>query len=377
MHEYLVDGKVKARIWQLPENVESSAWDQIKNMCRHPYIQDPIALMPDIHYGIGATVGAVIPFNQSVCPSAVGSDIGCGMLSLKTNLHVDAVKPKLKELIRSIHRSIPMGYNWRNNQQMKIVEENIDANLKEDLKGFKDVLPQLGTLGGGNHFIEIQTDEQGNVWIMIHSGSRNFGKLTSDTFIKRAKEVSKNTPKDLEVLEKGTDDFNSYMTFMKVCIQFAANNRNIMSLAIKKEMEHYFGEVKFVDTIHVPHNYAFDIGETILHRKGATAANLNTRGVIPGNSKSPSYIVKGLGNPLSYESCSHGAGRIMSRGQAKRTITLEQFQESMKDVVSECVTVNHLDEAPDVYKKIDEIMELQKDLVKIEVKLIPIGNCKG
>lgn len=381
MHEYKVDGIIKALIWQEPHKIESSAWDQIKLMAQHECIKQHIAFMPDIHMGVGATIGSVIPFDDCICPPAVGSDIGCGMLSCKTDLKASVVSPKLKEIIRSIKRSIPLGYSWRNNNQLSVVEENIDPQLKkilDELKEYKNTLVQLGTLGGGNHFIELESDEEDNLWITIHSGSRNFGKTVADEYHKKAKEQSQyGIPKDLEILERGTGEFNDYFALMKVCVAFAADNRRIIASAVKKEIEHYFGPFKFVDVVHTPHNYAIDTGGVILHRKGATSANLGERGVIPGSSGTPSYIVKGRGNALSYNSCSHGAGRIMSRGKAKKEINMEDFKASMNGVISEDVNVGHLDEAPQAYKNIDEIMDQQKDLVEIEVKLTPIGNVKG
>lgn len=381
MYEYTKEGVIKARIWQDADKIESSAWDQIKILCEHPYIEDIVAIMPDNHSGIGVPIGSVVPVKDAVIPFAVGVDIGCGMLAIKTDITLDKITPKLKEIIHSIKRSVPLGFSWRENKNLKIVYDHIEPSIKTilgELKEYKNTINQLGTLGGGNHFIEIQKDDKDIIWIMIHSGSRNFGKLIADKYAKIAKEQAQfNIPKDLEVLDKGTDEYSDYMTLMSVAVQFAATNRRILSEAVKKEITYHIGNFGVFDVIHIPHNYAIEIGDTILHRKGATSANKGELGIIPGSMGSSSYIVNGLGNELSYNSCSHGAGRIMSRSRAKKEVSIDKFKESMGQIISEDINVGHLDEAPDVYKNIDEVMECQKDLVEIKVKLVPIGSVKG
>lgn len=391
MHEYIKDGKLLARIWQNPENIESSAWDQIKSMCSHPYITIPIAIMPDVHSGIGATIGSVIPVEGAVIPSSVGVDLGCGMVTCKTNLKLETIQPYLKDIMLSIKRGIPTGYSHRHSSQLEFVYDSITPEYRDFLGRFQkefckefgvNLFNQLGTLGGGNHFIEIQKDAEDNIWFMVHSGSRNFGKQVAEKYIKIAKKQAQNgIPKDLEVLDEGTTEFNEYMSLLCICVEFAFQNRLVMAKEIQKDIKYLIPEVEFNEIINIPHNYVeqlyTDWGIFQLHRKGATKATSTITGIIPGSMGSSSYIVSGKDNPLSYFSCSHGAGRLMSRRKAKETIDIEKFKSQMSGIVTSDLNINHLDEAPDAYKDINEIMELQKDLVEIKVKLSPIMNIKG
>jgi tRNA-splicing ligase RtcB len=253
---------------------------------------------------------------------------------------------------------------------------------KEKIYG-DSLLNQLGTLGGGNHFIELQKDEDGNVHIMIHSGSRNFGAKVANRYCKIAKEHSQHgIPKDLEILESGTSEFYEYQLLMAFATEFAFQNRMVMMEDVKKSLLDFFPETQFHNVINIPHNYARVEGQKdgknlYVHRKGATFVSSGVVGIIPGSMGSASYIVKGLDNPLSYYSCSHGAGRVMSRRKAKETLSMDTFVEDMKNVPNAEFEKHQLDESPRVYKEIDQVMEQQSDLVTIIKKLLPIRTIKG
>lgn len=394
----------KAKIWTDIDNIEASAMIQIIEATKHPMLYEHIAIMPDVHAGIGCTIGSVLPLKDAIIPSCIGVDIGCGMFSLKTNLVLEDIEPKFAELQRNFSNRIPMGLHRRDQIQTKFCEKNVSQEYKEEIQFYErfyestPVLPQLGTLGGGNHFIELQKDSNNNIWIMLHSGSRNIGNRIAGRYMKRAKEmttmVDLPAPQNMEYFPIGCGEFEEYIKDMKFAKIFAHTNREIMMLCIKEELQKVFKDVMFFDAVNIPHNYVEleeHFGNMVwVHRKGATRAELNELGIIPGSQGTYSYIIKGKGNPDSFNSCSHGAGRKMSRNEARGRINrrtgeyksegklnVVDFEYAMRNVYSESIDRDHLDEAPGAYKDIDVVMNNQRDLVEIMVKLEPVFNMKG
>lgn len=376
----LSDTKFPVKIWT--EDIEDSAMKQLQNIANMPFIFKHVAVMPDVHFGIGATVGSVVATKAHIIPAAVGVDIGCGMMAMKTNLNHEVVLEKAAEIRHSIERSIPLGHNCN-----KTVSERVEKweGWGKDFTYDEKAKLQLGTLGGGNHFIEICLDLDKNVWIMLHSGSRNIGKRTADIHINKAKSIIQkmmiNLPDpDLAYFAKDTPEFDAYLKDVTWCQQYAYENRCEMMARIVKDLTYACGE--FLTTMHVNchHNYIaheHHFGENVyVTRKGAVRARLGDFGIIPGSMGTRSYIVEGLGNTNSFHSCSHGAGRRMSRGQARKTFTLEDFEKQTNGV--ECrKDTGVIDEIPGAYKAIEKVMEDQSDLVRVVAELKQIICVKG
>jgi tRNA-splicing ligase RtcB len=351
--------------------------------------------MPDCHMGMGMPIGGVIATKDVIIPSAVGVDIGCGMCYIQTNIHISQLsKQALIRIKNMIKDRIPVGFKHR----MSLYDKDFlhDSVQKTDpvshpviWRNLQSAQFQLGTLGGGNHFIEIQKDENGLIGIMIHSGSRNLGKKVADYHIKIAKELNKkwysSVPEEYQLpfLHINSNEADSYRNEMNFCVNFAFKNRKIMMDIIKNVITQEILPVEFDEMINITHNYAtfenhFN-SNVIVHRKGATRARLGEIGIIPGSQGTSSYIVEGLGNPESFYSCSHGAGRKMSRTKAKTELNLEEQKKILDDqnIIHDMITQDSLDEAPGSYKDIDVVMENQKDLVKIIKKLKPVLVVKG
>ena len=372
-------------------NPEEGAVRQAVNISKHPWLVGNVCLMPDTHEGYGMPIGGVAALDNAICPNMVGVDIGCGMLAVKTNLNVTEVSVEnLKKVMGKIRERVPVGFNHHNTQQLSPMFADESWNhTTVCLREFESARYQLGTLGGGNHFIEIQRDENNNVWFMIHSGSRNLGKKVADFYNKKAVELCTNwkqfdiVKQELAVLPIGTNEARGYIDEMKICLNFAYENRMLMADSIIKSFIEIFPLFETKELINIYHNYAaleHHFGRDVwVHRKGATLAREGTIGIIPGSQGTCSYIVEGLGNESSLCSCSHGAGRKMSRMKAKQTLTVEEESKRLNDlgIVHSIHNINDLDEAPSAYKDIDTVMEEQKDLVKILVKLSPLGVIKG
>ena len=396
----------KAKIWTQLESMEDGAIAQVKDAMTHPRLFKHLAIMPDVHQGIGCTIGSVIPIEDAVIPSAVGADIGCGMCSIETSLTKEEITPQFDNLNRGILHRIPTGFSHRSQQNMKDVEKYLELErlvftdaIEQINKKYprNDIKPQLGTLGGGNHFIELQIDEKDKVWIMIHSGSRNIGNQISSKYISLAKTIAdpkEPVPKDMEYLPLHNSHAKDYIDDMNFAVLFAFHSRALMMECIKDELKYRFPDVKFEEMINISHNYVAmenHFGKDIMvHRKGATRAVSDELGIIPGSMGTASYIVKGKNNLDSFTSCSHGAGRLMSRSKARGkfnrrkkefksegVLKIEDFKSDMEGVYSKSIDRFHLDEAPRAYKNIDTIMANQTDLVDIVVKLKPIFNIKG
>lgn len=388
---YEIEGKnVPIKIWTDPNAVESSAISQLKNVAALPWVFKHVSVMPDVHAGKGCTVGSVIALKGAVSPATVGVDIGCGMGAIKTNLTANDLPDNLKKIRVEIERRIPVGHNQHNDRPSEVSKTFVD-NLFTDYhslhSGIQDLeekaRKQLGTLGGGNHFIELCLDSDGSVWLMLHSGSRNIGKTIADIHIGIAKKLSHNAElpdKDLAVFLSNTPEMEAYRRDLLWAQEYAFANRKAMFDIYKKVISEFFPNVKFEKPILCHHNYVSEethFGEdVIVTRKGAIRAGLDEMGIIPGSMGTKSYIVRGLGNKESFMSASHGAGRVMSRTKAKAAFTLDDFLSQTSGV--ECKKdKSFIDEIPGAYKDIDVVMENQKDLVQVVHELKAVLCVKG
>ncbi|MCL2753720.1 MAG: RtcB family protein [Defluviitaleaceae bacterium] len=360
---------------------EEGALEQAKNIAQLPFAHKHIALMPDTHQGFGMPIGGVLAAVGHIIPNAVGVDIGCGIIATKTSL-TEIDTPTLKNVMGLVRKSIPLGFNHR---KEAIDIEQPPKNAPVVAEQHKKARFQVGTLGGGNHFIEFQRGNDGHIWFMVHSGSRNLGKQVCDHYNRLAKEKTKDAiPKawDLAYLQADSDIGQQYIIEMEYCLRFAKHNRDVMSQIILGILQNETG-AKTLDSINIHHNYAGHenhYGKNVwVHRKGATSARKGERGIIPGSQGTKSYIVTGKGNPLSFESCSHGAGRVMGRKQAERTLNLQEEIAKLDalGILHGIRGVKDLDEAMSVYKNIDIVMQEQQDLVDIAVELTPLGVIKG
>lgn len=395
----LSKARVPVKIWSPIDQVESSALDQLTNTANLPFVFKHVAAMPDVHLGHGATVGSVIATKGAICPAAVGVDIGCGMMAIKTNLDPVIVQDKIKEIRHSIERSVPVAHNGNSKILTTVTnwkgwQTFADLNAtKIHRKGENDLLKtcmsQLGTLGGGNHFIEVCLDTQNNVWVMLHSGSRNIGKSLAEIHMYAAKEEMKKMfislpDPDLAYYVEKTVAFDQYMFDLSWAQEFALANREEMMRRVIKDLSYAIygedGKVQKLMEVNCHHNYVSrenHYGENVLvTRKGAVRARSGDLGIIPGSMGAKSFIVRGLGNDESFHSCSHGAGRRMSRSEAKRRFTLDDLSAQTAGV--ECrKDEGVIDEIPSAYKDIDEVMDNQTDLVEIVAQLKQIMCIKG
>jgi len=385
------------------DGVEASAFEQAKTLSKHPAIFKHVALMPDCHAGMGMPIGGVVALYNAISPNMVGVDIGCGMCAVQTHYKLaDIGGSTLRNIRNDIAQIVPVGFshrdpNWLADTHPGILMEmnRFDNFIVDDLEkrmngvvSIEKVKEQIGTLGGGNHFIEIQRDTDGYIWVMIHSGSRNIGKQIADFYNKKAIDLCRKwhsdlPNKDLAFFPYDSDLGQEYYDSMNFALKFAYENRRVMMMILAKifldrgiEWDSDWQQ----KMINIHHNYATmenHFGSNVVvHRKGATLARAGTIGIIPGSMGTSSYIVRGLGNKESFNSCSHGAGRKMSRSKAKKTIDMEDFTKVMQGVDYTPIKDN-LDEAPQAYKDIDQVMEQQQDLVSIEVKLTPLAVVKG
>lgn len=386
-------------------DIEEGAWKQVENLCSLPFAFHHIAIMPDAHQGYGMPIGGVLAVEKVIIPNAVGVDIGCGMCALKTCIKTEQLdKDTLKKIMGKIREVVPVGFNHQKIEQddalMPLLGNVSSTEWRSSSKyivaqEYLSALKQLGTLGGGNHFIEIQKGSDGYIWIMIHSGSRNLGKKVADHYNKVAVELNQkwysSVPKEWELafLPIDSEEGKDYLREMQYCVGFALANRKLMLFNIGDIFREICGidslptKVLVNDFINIAHNYARmenHFGKNVMvHRKGATLATKDVIGIIPGSQGTKSYIIKGLGNPESFMSCSHGAGRKMSRTKAQKELVLADEIKKLDDqgIVHGIRSEKDLDEASGAYKDIDVVMESQKDLVEILVELSPIGVIKG
>jgi tRNA-splicing ligase RtcB len=383
----MAHGKIK--LW-LPENeIEDTAHKQLENIAKLPWVFKHVAVMADCHFGKGATVGSVIAMKNAVSPAAVGVDIGCGMAALPTSLKASDLPDNLRSLRAQFERDVPVGFNSHEeaSDESRLLNAGLMfhfGSLHEkvwDLR--KRAWSQFGTLGGGNHFIELVLDENDDVWLLLHSGSRNIGKSLAELHISVARGLAHNAElpdPDLAVFLSGTDEMRAYRHDLDWAQQYAFANRATMLHILKGSLRKHFPEITFGDAITCHHNYVSEethFGENVIvTRKGAIYAGKGTLGLIPGSMGTRSYIVRGKGNPDSYNSASHGAGRRLSRNAAKKHFKLADLAAQTEGV--ECrKDAGVLDEIPGAYKSIDEVMANQSDLVEIVHTLRALLCVKG
>lgn len=382
--------KIKENILSWCPNPEEGALKQAENISQHPWLIGNVCLMPDTHEGYGMPIGGVVALDKAVCPNMVGVDIGCQMSAVQTNL-TEISTEKLKEILGILRNTIPVGMKHQKNPIKHPIFELDDWNdtiiCKQE---FQSAQHQLGTLGGGNHFIEIQKGSNGYIFFMVHSGSRNLGKKVADYYNKKAKEICAEwkhdeiIKNDLAILPFKTKEYSDYVKEMQLCIYFASANHTIMVEEIKKAFCKVLdNNVEFNETINTIHNYMAlenHYGKNVfVHRKGAVRARENDIVIIPGSQGTSSYICQGLGNEASLCSCSHGSGRTMSRKKAKETLNLQEEQRKLdeKGILHAIRSQNDLEEASSAYKDIEEVMKNQSDLVKPLVRLEPLAVIKG
>jgi len=383
-----VKGKnVDIHLWSPVDKVESGAIDQLRNVAALPWVFHHVAAMADVHVGAGATVGSVIAMKGAVSPAAVGVDIGCGMGAVRTNLVAGDLPDSLHRLRSDLEARIPVGFSMHQEE----VRSPAAAALWEEFPGLTEKVQglfhrarcQLGTLGGGNHFIELCLDSDQSVWIMLHSGSRNIGKELAEIHLARAKKLSHNRDlpdRDLAVFLAGTDEMKAYRRDLFWAQRYARINRETMLDLVLEGMRAHFPALTTGEAIFCHHNYVAEEThygqEVLVTRKGAIRAGHGDMGIIPGSMGTKSYIVRGLGCAESFESASHGAGRRMSRGQAKKKFTVKDLLEQTAGV--ECRKDGGvLDEIPGAYKSIEQVMENQRDLVEIVAELKQVLCIKG
>lgn len=374
--------KKPIKLWA--NNIENTALEQAKNLANLPFVFKWVSIMPDGHTGYGMPIGGVIATQDVIIPNAVGADIGCGMHTVKTNIN-NLSNESLSNIVNKIKETIPVGFNCNHDKTHWIGFNHAPDNeiINQNLEKSKF---QLGTLGGGNHFIEIQKDKDNYIWIMIHSGSRNIGYKIASYFhkiaVQNCEKYYSNIPsKDLSFLPLNTKNSDDYIECMNFALRFAKKNRQIMMSKINHIFQEEITDTCFEPFIDVHHNYArwenhFN-KNVMIHRKGATSAKKDELGIIPGSQGTKSYIVEGLGNEESFESCSHGAGRTLGRKEAKRKLNLSEEKDKMSGILHSIIDNDDLDEAPGAYKNIDIVMENQQDLVKIVHELHPMAVIKG
>lgn len=379
------------KIWT--SDVEESAMRQIENLMTLPFLFHHLAIMPDVHAGMGMPIGGVLACKDAVIPNAVGVDIGCGMCAVKTSWKVEDIPADVlrKQIMRGIRKRIPLGMDHHKEaQDERYLPQGYDIDKLEIVKRrSQSILHEVGTLGGGNHFIELQKDEEGSLWIMIHSGSRNLGKQVGDYYNKIAAHLNEiwhsSVSPDIRLpfLARGSREFEMYWKEMLFCIDFALCNRRLMMERIEEVLADSLKGIEFEPMINIAHNYAaFEnhFGQNVIvHRKGATLAREGVTGIIPGSQGTASYIVEGLGNPDSFCSCSHGSGRLMSRTMAINTLDLQEEVSRLeaRGIVHAIRSQEDMQEASGAYKDIEEVIANELDLVKVKTRLLPVAVIKG
>lgn len=392
----ITKGKVPVKIYT--DDIDHGAYEQLLNISHLPFIHNHIAVMPDVHLGKGATVGSVIPTVGAIVPAAVGVDIGCGMNAVRLSLSADDLPDNLRKVRGAIEDTVPVGFNMHKKVMAKrstltALDGGLEAILAKHPavgKMTKNISrtwsQQVGTLGGGNHFIEICLDESNDVWIMLHSGSRGIGNVIGSYFIQLAKKdmerLDRNLPhRDLAYFDEGTEFFDDYVHAVHWAQDYAMSNRREMMRIIVDALKGVLPEFKLTkEAINCHHNYVAienHFGKDVfLTRKGAISAKEGELGIIPGSMGAKSFIVRGKGNLTSFHSCSHGAGRTMSRTAAKRNFNASDLEAQTAGV--ECrKDAGVVDEIPGAYKDIDVVMDHQADLVDIVHTLKQVVCVKG
>jgi RNA-splicing ligase RtcB len=363
---------------------------QARRTARLPTIEGHVALMPDAHLGIGATVGSVIPTRDAIIPAAVGVDIGCGMIAVETDLDASDLPPELDPLIPKIERAIPAGVGKGHERRTSAGRSWFAAHPPTcdfSPKQVERTVTQFGTLGSGNHFVSVSLDARERVWTVVHSGSRGIGNELATEHIDRARKLAHRSgvhleDRDLAYFTEGTEEFDSYVADMLWAQDYARANREQMMDVLIEELLAFAGSGAEVQRINCHHNYSarerHGGAELWITRKGAIRARKNDRGVIPGSMGNDIHIVRGLGNAASYESCAHGAGRRHSRRQAKKRFTVNELREQMRGKAWNRDRAGALlDEIPGAYKDLAQVMADQSDLVEVEQSMREILNYKG
>ena len=387
MKEIFTDNN-KILLWA--STIEEEALQQCKNAAEHPCINKPVVVCPDVHTGYGVSIGSVLPVKDALIPNAVGVDIGCSMTACRTNLVAkDVSTGTLQKIVNSIKRDIPVGLKHHITPQTHEIFENTDRwNVCPVCsQEFTSAQYQLGTMGGGNHFIELQEGDDGFLYYMIHSGSRNLGYKVGSHYNKVAENLctlwkqDKVVKNELAFLPKGTKEFYDYSMEMTLCLDFARANHEKMQEKLEEILTKEIPGIEFPYKWYTRHNYAtmeHHHGlDYMIHRKGAILAREGMQQIIPGSQGTASYIVEGLGNPASYCSASHGSGRVMSRKKARETLHLTEEQNKMEGIVHNMTSISQLDEAPSAYKSIEDVLKNEEDLVKPMRKLRPVAVVKG
>lgn len=385
--------RINDKLFSWASIVDEETLKQAERTSKLPLIYPHLALMPDAHLGAGATVGSVIPTLNAIIPAAVGVDIGCGMIAVKTRFKKTDIKKPLSELRVSIERSIPLsagGYNQKITETGKKRLDYLKNKAEKDYSQFVGNWEyHLGSLGSGNHFIEVSVDEANNLWLFLHSGSRGIGNKIALYHINKAKDLCKRwyiqlEDPDLSYLVEGAPEFTDYIRDLTWAQEFALLNREEMMDRVIKDFSYFMtgenGRVEELERINCHHNFTNKekhFGKEVwLSRKGAIEATQGKLGLIPGSMGTASYVVVGKGNPLSFNSSPHGAGRVYSRSQARKTFTVEELRKAMEGIEYRDSDA-FLDEIPQAYKNINQIMKDAEDLVEIKHTLRQIVNVKG
>lgn len=398
-------GNAPLKLWDNNNAFDDNAMQQLRNTAKLPFVYKHIAGMPDVHWGMGATIGSVVATKGAIVPACVGVDLGCGMMAVQTTLKASDLPDNLHEIRCEIEKAVPHGrtnngrkgdrgafFNinsfteneWNEklaNKYNKIIEKHPKA------KSFNNI-NHLGTLGTGNHFIEVCLDEHQNIWVMLHSGSRGAGNKIGMYFIEQAKKemdryfIENYIPdKDLSYLVENTEIFDDYVNAVDWAQNFARINRELMMSATLRSLKKHLPEFSVTDmAVNCHHNYISKenhFNDNVwVTRKGAVRARKGELGIIPGSMGTGSFIVEGIGNKESFCSCSHGAGRVMSRTQAKKEISLQEHAKAM-DGIEARLDADVIDESPAAYKNIGAVMKAQDDLVEIKYRLKQVINVKG
>ncbi|MBU1210945.1 MAG: RtcB family protein [Alphaproteobacteria bacterium] len=401
-NEIEVEGGFPLKMWTKNVLIEDAAIDQMKNVAKLPIIHKHVAAMPDCHWGLGATVGSVIPTKKAIIPAAVGVDIGCGMMAWKTTLNANQLPDNLAAIRSDIEHAVPHGFVSAKGRARKggweIVPSSVSTRWRDLEDRYRKIVErhprishkapvhQLGSLGTGNHFIEICLDENDAVWVMLHSGSRGPGNVIGQYFIRLAKKdmerhISNLPDENLAYLTEGSEHFDDYVFALNWAQDYASENRQAMMEQILRVMRKHLPKFQIGDmAVNCHHNYATieeHFGEKVwVTRKGAVRAQAGDLGIIPGSMGTGSFIVRGKGNADSFCSCSHGAGRAMSRTQARQNITLMDHCAATEGI--ECrKDKDVIDESPAAYKDISSVIAAQSDLIEVVHRLRQVVNVKG
>ena len=401
-YEVIHEGGLPIKAWVKGVQLEDTARQQLVNVATLPFIHKHVAVMPDVHWGMGATIGSVIPTKGAIIPAAVGVDIGCGMMAVQTGLTADQLPDNLSTVRSDIEAAVPHGRTDNGGKNDRGAWGDLPLSVEGRWRGLADRYESItekhpkalahnnsrhmGTLGTGNHFIEVCLDESNQVWVMLHSGSRGCGNRIGTYFIQAAKKEMErwfiNLPdKNLAYLVEGSELFGDYVEAVQWAQDYALENRKEMMAAVLSALRQTLPEFAVTDmAVNCHHNYVTKenhFGANVwLTRKGAVRAREGDLGIIPGSMGVRSYIVRGKGNPVSFHSCSHGAGRAMSRGQAKKQFSLEDHAKATEGV--ECrKDEGVIDETPGAYKNIDAVMAAQADLVEVIHTLKQVVCVKG